>query len=165
MQILEIIVLIALVLTLVLVIFVLTVVLAVFVLSLVLIVVVLAVVLIVILIFQFCHLHKQIICSESFYYSKLKFYNIFLFYTINLHTFATIKQISNPIIVGIKKDNAVHFQLPVSFFIVQHVVPHGKCISENSIVHIAVTQVQPLATSKLYKSERESNSFMLPVHI
>ena len=47
---------------------------------------------------------------------------------------ATIKHTMIPVIVGKRKDTAVHFMLWVSFFIVQHVVPQGKCISENNMV-------------------------------
>ncbi len=36
------------------------------------------------------------------------------------------KQIETPVTVGKKNPKAVHFRLPVSFFIVRQVVPHGK---------------------------------------
>lgn len=49
-----------------------------------------------------------------------------------------------PKTVGITADNAAHLKLLVSFFIVINVVEHGQCISENIIVFIAVSQVQPL---------------------
>ena len=50
----------------------------------------------------------------------------------------TMKHINRPKIVGIKNAATPHFMLPVSFFIVQQVVPHGKCISEKIITQIAV---------------------------
>jgi hypothetical protein len=50
-----------------------------------------------------------------------------------------IKHRVRPIIVGNKIAIDVHLKLPVSFFIVKHVVPQGKCINENIIVHNAVT--------------------------
>ena len=49
-----------------------------------------------------------------------------------------IKHIVIPIVVGNIIDIKVHFKLPVSFFIVKHVVEHGKWINENIIVQIAV---------------------------
>ncbi len=48
-----------------------------------------------------------------------------LFY-INFAILATIKQISIPRIVGMITERAVHFRLPVSFFIVSIVVEHGQ---------------------------------------
>ena len=57
---------------------------------------------------------------------------------MNLSAFATVAHIIIPMAVGIMNDKNVHFRLLVSFFIVRHVVPHGKCINENSITHIAV---------------------------
>lgn len=56
----------------------------------------------------------------------------------NLSKFETIKHTIMPVKVGIKKDRIVHFRLPVSFFIVQQVVPQGKCNREKSITQIAV---------------------------
>ena len=57
---------------------------------------------------------------------------------MNLSAFATVAHIIIPMAVGIMNDKNVHFKLPVSFLIVRQVVPHGKCIKENSITHIAV---------------------------
>lgn len=54
-----------------------------------------------------------------------------------------IRQISIPQIVGSINDSIVHFILPVSFFIVSKVVPHGKCNKVNIITFIAVNIVQP----------------------
>ena len=48
-----------------------------------------------------------------------------------------------PQTVGIRKPIAVHFQLPVSFFIVSNVVAQGKWNTVNSITLIAVSIVQP----------------------
>ena len=49
-----------------------------------------------------------------------------------------------PQTVGNKKLIAVHFKLPVSFFIVRRVVVHGKCKHVKIITFIAVSMVQPL---------------------
>ena len=51
-----------------------------------------------------------------------------------------------PITVGTRKETAVHFQLCVSLRMVRQVVEQGQCISEKSIVHTAVSQVQPWST-------------------
>lgn len=75
----------------------------------------------------------------------------------------TRKHITIPHTVGIINDNAVHLKLFVSLCIVQQVVPHGKCIRENSIVHIAVTQVHPLFTSNMCNWSVLLMSIMLPV--
>ena len=48
-----------------------------------------------------------------------------------------------PQIVGIAKEIAVHFQLPVSFFTVSNVVAQGKCKIVKSITFIAVIIVHP----------------------
>ena len=48
-----------------------------------------------------------------------------------------------PQIVGIKNAIAVHFKLPVSFFIVNNVVIHGKWNIVNIITFIAVSNVHP----------------------
>ena len=85
-------------------------------------------------------------------------------YVKSLNTFATTKHISIPHTVGIRKAAKVHFKLFVSFFIVKIVVAHGKCIRENSIVHIAVIYVHPLLTNNVFKLSKLSNSKMLPVH-
>lgn len=58
-------------------------------------------------------------------------------------------QVIIPQIVGIANAKRVHFQLPVSFFILIKVVEQGKCINENSIIFIAVRIVQPLFISIL----------------
>ena len=58
--------------------------------------------------------------------------------------FATRAQDARPAAVGSANAAAVHFQLCDSLRMVRHVVEHGQCISENSIVHTAVTHVQPL---------------------
>ena len=46
---------------------------------------------------------------------------------------------------------------------VRHVVEHGQCISENSIVHTAVTHVQPFCTNSVCSAERSFISTRLPV--
>ncbi len=68
-----------------------------------------------------------------------------------------------PVAVGTAKEIAVHFRLCVSFLIVKQVVEHGQCISENSMVQTAVSQVHPLLTSKVFNSFRLPSSRMLPV--
>ena len=73
----------------------------------------------------------------------------------------TTKHIIIPKIVGIIIDNKVHFTLLVSFFIVIQVVPHGKCISENSITHIAVIGVQPWFIKSDFSWASDDNSIML----
>ena len=70
-----------------------------------------------------------------------------------------------PINVGIIKAKAVHFKLPVSFLIVKHVVPHGKCIKENIITQIAVVAVQPFDTNSDFSAKSESDSNILPAHM
>ena len=59
--------------------------------------------------------------------------------------------------------SAVHFQLPVSFFIVKQVVEHGQWKSENIIVHIAVFIVHPLLISTIFNSAKSFISIILPV--
>jgi len=73
------------------------------------------------------------------------------------------KQTDSPITVGRTNAAAVHFHEPVSFLIVRHVVAQGKCISENSMVHTAVSHVQPLLTSSVCSSQTESISVSVPV--
>lgn len=64
--------------------------------------------------------------------------------------------------VGNKNASAVHFRLPVSFLIVISVVEQGQCISENSMVLMAVTHVQPFDTNSCFISVRLSSARMLP---
>ena len=63
--------------------------------------------------------------------------------------------------VGRTTANAVHFQLPVSFFIVKTVVEHGQCIIENIIVFTAVIQVHPFCTNKSFNCVRLSKSVIV----
>lgn len=49
-----------------------------------------------------------------------------------------IKHTTIAILVGISAESAVHFKLPVSFFIVKRVVAHGQCNKLNNIVFRAV---------------------------
>ena len=62
---------------------------------------------------------------------------------------AMIKQQVSPAAVGRINAAAVHFQLCVSFFMVSKAVAQGKCMRENSITQIAVTDVQPFCISTL----------------
>ena len=59
-------------------------------------------------------------------------------------------QITIPNTVGSAAANAVHFKLPVSFFMVISVVEHGQCIRQKIIKHIAVTHVQPFDASRFF---------------
>ena len=43
--------------------------------------------------------------------------------------------------MGIINAAKVHFKLPVSFFMVNNVVEHDQCISENNIIFIAANAV------------------------
>lgn len=70
-----------------------------------------------------------------------------------------------PAIVGIANERTVHLMLPVSFFTVRHVVPHGKCIMEKSITHMAVLYVHPLDISRVFRAKNDSNSSILPLHM
>ncbi len=78
---------------------------------------------------------------------------------------ATMKHMARPVIVGSTNETAVHFQLCVSFLMVRQVVEQGKCMSENSIVHRAVSQVQSFCTSSAFNWCRPSSSRILPVDI
>lgn len=75
----------------------------------------------------------------------------------------TRKHKTIPVTVGIANASAVHFTLCVSFLIVMHVVPHGQCMSENSITHTAVTHVQPWHMKSECKLERLLYSVSIPV--
>lgn len=50
--------------------------------------------------------------------------------------------------------------LPVSFFIVQSVVEHGKCSRQNNIVLNAVSAVHPLSIRIFESEDKLSNSTM-----
>ena len=67
--------------------------------------------------------------------------------------------------VGIKIDNAVHFQEDVSFFIVRQVVEQGQCIRENNITETAVVQVHPLSIRSCFNIFKLSISTKFPVAI
>lgn len=81
----------------------------------------------------------------------------------NLKIVAVIKHNVIPQIVGIKIDKSVHLRLPVSFLIVRHVVEHGQCIREKSIVQIAVNVVHPLSTNNCFRSTKDVKSVITPV--
>ena len=63
-----------------------------------------------------------------------------------------------PTSVGTVKDSKVHLTLCVSLRIVRQVVPHGQCISENSIVHSAVSQVHPFSTNSVLVDQAISST-------
>ena len=83
-------------------------------------------------------------------------------YTNSLATLAKAIQQTMPQIVGIRRDTPVHFQLPVSFLMVIRVVEQGQCISENSIMLIAVIQVQPWSTKRARMASKSDSSRILP---
>lgn len=74
----------------------------------------------------------------------------------------TLMQQTTPREAGSRAANTVHFQLPVSFLMVQSVVEHGQCISEKSMVHRAVVAVHPLAVKRAFISMKFPVSAMLP---
>ena len=75
------------------------------------------------------------------------------------------KQRSNPTQVGSRKDNPVHFRLPVSFLMVRQVVAQGKWNKKNKQVHRAVVVVQPLATSSWPMPAISSMGTMTPAAV
>ena len=64
--------------------------------------------------------------------------------------------------LGIIKESTVHFKLPVSFFIVIKVVPHGKCSNDKIIILIAVRMVQPLLIKICDMSDKFSKCSNVP---
>lgn len=60
-----------------------------------------------------------------------------------------------------KKVKKAHLKLPVSFLMVNKVVPQGKCNRENNMVAMAVSQVQPLLINILCKVSRLSGSIII----
>ena len=84
---------------------------------------------------------------------------------IHTNSFATLVnriQAQMPITVGSAAASPVHFQLPVSFLIVSRVVEQGQCISENSIMLMAVIQVQPWSTKRARMASKSDSSRILP---
>ena len=73
------------------------------------------------------------------------------------------KQIKMLKTVGSITATAVHFRLPVSFFMVRIVVAHGQCKSEKSITEMAVFIVQPFAIKSSRIAETEDSSHREPV--
>ena len=65
--------------------------------------------------------------------------------------------------MGMSKEAAVHLRLWVSFLMVMRVVEQGQCIREKSMVHTAVSQVQPFSTNSEWRAVRLSISSKLPV--
>ena len=64
-------------------------------------------------------------------------------------------QAPTPAAVGSAAARAVHFQLPVSLWMVMRVVEQGQCIREKSITLIAVTQVQKTSLRQIdHKDDR-----------
>jgi len=80
-------------------------------------------------------------------------------------TVANVMHTTTPTTVGTRNDTSVHLVLPVSLRMVRHVVLHGQCISENSMVHAAVSQVQPFSTNSARSSAKLSSSISAPLDI
>ena len=59
-------------------------------------------------------------------------------------------------------DIAVHFILPVSFFMVKIVVAQGQCKSEKSITEMAVAAVQPFEISISFIAVSPESSVRAP---
>ena len=72
-------------------------------------------------------------------------------------------QVRIPQTVGMRKETMDHFKLPVSFFIVSNVVPHGKCIKVKSITLIAVSMFQPFCIKMVPMWEAYSKFTKVPV--
>ena len=68
-----------------------------------------------------------------------------------------------PMPVGMAMESRVHLALFVSLPMVRQVVEQGQCIREKSMVHTAVSQVQPWSTRSCRRASRLSNSSRLPV--
>ena len=75
---------------------------------------------------------------------------------------AVRKHTAIPIPVGRRKARTVHFQLPLSLWMVMQVVEQGQCTREKSMVHTAVSQVQPWAVRTYRKAFRSDSSRRLP---
>ena len=67
-----------------------------------------------------------------------------------------------PAAVGTRMERSIHLRLPVSLRMVRQVVAQGQCISENSMVLIAVTQVHPFWDSSVYIAWLSPSSSRLP---
>ena len=68
-----------------------------------------------------------------------------------------------PTPVGRAMDRAVHLMLLVSLAMVRQVVEQGQWARENSMVHTAVSHVQPWSASRVFSAARFSYSTRLPV--
>lgn len=99
---------------------------------------------------------------DTLAFSLMKYLNKWFYYTNNLKIAVKTIQIIMPAIVGITAANAVHFKLPVSFFIVISVVEQGQCIREKIIVQIPVVQLHPFATKIFFISKTLVISVKLP---
>lgn len=67
-----------------------------------------------------------------------------------------------PAAVGTRMERSIHLKLPVSLRMVRQVVAQGQCISENSMVLIAVTQVHPFWDSSVHIAWLSPSSSRLP---
>ena len=65
--------------------------------------------------------------------------------------------------MGRRIATAVHFQLPVSFFMVRQVVEQGQWNRQKTIMHSAVFQVHPWAVRRLSSAEESLISTRWPV--
>ena len=109
--------------------------------------------------FFLCFIKKQ--CEGNSYEPSFAFLCCVLFSLCGNLSYAspvmratnvTSMQAAIPVSVGIRKAAAVHFQLPVSLWMVRQVVEQGQCSREKSIVHTAVSHVHPLATSSSWRA-------------
>ena len=64
----------------------------------------------------------------------------------------TRTQSKNPNRVGMIMARAVHFKLPVSFFMVRQVVEQGQWKRQKINMHRAVFKVQPLSVSRVKRA-------------
>ena len=92
----------------------------------------------------------------------LDFFQVPYFYIIKFAIWVKTKHIARPHIVGSAIATKVHFKLPVSLRIVRQVVAQGQCISEKSIIFIAVIIVQPLFISRVFIIFKSFISVRLP---
>ena len=75
---------------------------------------------------------------------------------------ATAMHNAMPSNVGIITETAVHFQDPVSFFMVQTVVEQGQWNRQKIIIQTAVRGVQPWAARRLSSEEGSDISTRAP---
>jgi hypothetical protein len=72
-------------------------------------------------------------------------------------------QRKTPKTVGSRNPTAVHFRLPVSFFMVRQVVEQGQWKRQKISMHRAVFQVHPLAVSRVRRAAESVISTSMPL--